>query len=1023
VSADSAAEGTTFLLVRQSVRRPAADLLLSAGGRSSRWRAFIGHRQRRHYPNDCPRPVRRRESLGAGLAVGDNGFVIAGTPVGSFELVGRERETRELKRFVEQLPDGERFALVRGEPGFGKTTIWRDVVAAAEAAGIRVLAIRCAQVEMPLALGGLCDLLEGAFDEIADELARPQSGAIAAALGVEDPPLAASDGLVLPRAVVAGLRLLATRAPLLVAIDDVQWLDAGSRRVLAFALRRLGGLPFGVLATLRGGAGVPDPLDLAEAIDRGSFVELEVGGLSPGALQHLVRSRLAVRLPRPTSRRLHVASGGNPMFALEFAHLLAEREPVPGAEPLPIPPSLRELVRVRVARFPDEIRPLLDLVATLERPTRHVMTSAFGDGAADQLLADAERAEAVALGTDGVVRFTHPLLAATVYADATPERRRALHAQAADLMTDLEARAGHLALAAAGPDHAVAAVLDEAGQRASARGSPDAAAEFAERAWLLTPSSLSAERTRRALVLARYLMDAAQVSRAIATLDQLLAGAVMGLDRAEALQLRATDEQDGIVAIALLENALEHSAEDRAVRARILGHLAYGIAFWLGDPRSGELRAREAVALAEELGDPFVLDSTLRTLAEIAALRGRPYADLLERAMALAADPHESSAGSSRSVMGLLCCWSGDLARARELLEEELEPATRHGEKRRAFVLLRLAEAEWRAGDLDAAERNTAEPAEIFLDGGDPWGSAQVLTTQAVLAAVRGREAESRRLVNEAISRESDHGIKHQAIANRWVLGFLELSLDQPERAYELLGSLPDELEALGVGEPGLIPVVPDVVEALVALGRLEVAETMVRRFEEQAAALQHRWAIPAAHRCRALILLGRGEAQAALVSAEEAVAGFALVGFPLDRGRSLLVAGDALRRLGERRRAADKFREAATVFSRLGAALWLERAGRELRRANPRPRKDRALTGSESRVAVLVASGLTNKEVAGQLFTTVSTVKRISRGSTGRQGSARGPSSRVASPPASFTSTTASTVWVSHDAERMPRP
>jgi hypothetical protein len=107
------------------------------------------------------------------------------------------------------------------------------------------------------------------------------------------------------------------------------------------------------------------------------------------------------------------------------------------------------------------------------------------------------------------------------------------------------------------------------------------------------------------------------------------------------------------------------------VRARILGHLAYGIAFWRGDPRSGELRAREAVALAEELGDPLVLDSTLRTLAEIASLRGRPYADVLERAMALAADSHESSAGSSRSVMGLLCCWGGDLARARELLEEE----------------------------------------------------------------------------------------------------------------------------------------------------------------------------------------------------------------------------------------------------------------------------------------------------------------------------------------------------------------
>jgi DNA-binding CsgD family transcriptional regulator/tetratricopeptide (TPR) repeat protein len=910
------------------------------------------------------------------MAVGDNGRVITGAPVGFLELIGRERETRELRRFVELLPDRARSALVRGEPGFGKTMIWRDAVAAAEAAGVKVLAIRCAQVEMPMALGALSDLLEGAFGDIADELAGPQRRAMAAALGVEDPPPVVTDGLALPRAVVAGLRLLAERAPLLVAIDDVQWLDAGSRRVLAFALRRVGGLPFGVLVTLRGGAGVPDPLDLAEAFGPESFAELEVGGLSPGALQHLVRSRVAVRLPRPTLRRLHEASGGNPMFALEFARLVAERELLPGTDPLPMPPSLRELVRGRVSRFPGEIRPLLELVATLERPTRRNLTSAFGIDAADQLLADAERAEAVALEADGAVRFAHPLFASTVYADATPRRRRELHAQAAGLMTDLEERAGHLAGAAAGPDDAVAAVLDEAGQRASARGSPDAAAEFAERAWLLTPSSLSRERTRRALVRARYLIDAAQVSRAIATLDELLAGDVMGLDRAEALQLRATVEHDGASAIALLESAFEHAADDQAVRARILAHLAYGIAFWCGDPRSGEVRAREALALAEESDDLVVLDGTLRTLAEIASLRGRPYADVLERAMALAADPHESSAGSSRSVMGLLCCRSGDLARARELLEEELEAATQHGEKRRAFVLLRLAEVEWRAGDLDAAERHTAEPAEIFLDGGDAWGSAQVLTTQALLAAIRGRGAESRRLVSEAISCESDHGVKHQAIANRWVLGFLELSLDQPDRAYELLGPLPDGLEALGVVEPGLIPVMPDVVEALVALGRLEVAETMASSFEEQAAALQHRWAVPAALRCRALVLLGRGEAEDALVSAGEAAAGFAVAGFPLDRGRALLVAGDALRRLGERRRAAEKLREAATVFSQVGAGLWLERAERELRRANPRPRKDRVLTRSESRVAALVASGLTNKEVAGHLFTTVSTVE-----------------------------------------------
>ena len=153
----------------------------------------------------------------------------------------------------------------------------------------------------------------------------------------------------------------------------------------------------------------------------------------------------------------------------------------------------------------------------------------------------------------------------------------------------------------------------------------------------------------------------------------------------------------------------------------------------------------------------------------------------MARAVALDADPPESAAGSSRSVLGALHTWSGDLRAARDLLEQELEPATRHGEKRRAFVLLRLAEVDWRAGDLDAAERHVEEPAEIFLDGGDAWGFAQVLTIQALVAAIRGREEDCRRLVDEAISLERGHGIKQKAIANRWVLG--PRALARPARA------------------------------------------------------------------------------------------------------------------------------------------------------------------------------------------------------------------------------------------------
>ena len=178
------------------------------------------------------------------------------------------------------------------------------------------------------------------------------------------------------------------------------------------------------------------------------------------------------------------------------------------------------------------------------------------------------------------------------------------------------------------------------------------------------------------------------------------------------------------------------------------------------------------------------------------------------------------------------------------------------------------------------------------------------------------------------------------------------------------------------MAEPGWQPMLPDVVEALVAVGRLDEAQGVLQQLEQQAAALEHRWATPAALRCRALVLLAHERADEAAAAAEQAAAAFAEIGFPLDRARSLLVAGAAKRRAGQRRQAADSLASAIEILNELGAPLWLERAEDELRRASPRPRRDRELTSAERRVAALVAEGMTNREVAAQLFTTVATVE-----------------------------------------------
>jgi DNA-binding NarL/FixJ family response regulator len=170
--------------------------------------------------------------------------------------------------------------------------------------------------------------------------------------------------------------------------------------------------------------------------------------------------------------------------------------------------------------------------------------------------------------------------------------------------------------------------------------------------------------------------------------------------------------------------------------------------------------------------------------------------------------------------------------------------------------------------------------------------------------------------------------------------------------------------------------VLPDLIESIVALDRADDAKPLIGRLDA-AAAGGHRWAAPAAQRARALLCLARRDTEEAAALAAAAAQGFATTGMQFDHARALLVAGNALRRAGQRRQAAEPLTEAARIFAQLPAPLWLEQADRELRRASPRPGRDRdELTAAEARVAALVAAGRKNKEIAAELYTTVGTVE-----------------------------------------------
>jgi predicted ATPase len=232
-----------------------------------------------------------------------------------WRLVGRDNEAARLRAFLDGLAGGPSALLVEGDAGIGKTALWEATVELA--AGPRVLRARCAEAESGLAYGGLADLLGRAADTAPPGLPSPQRQALEVVLGRADPGPEAVEPQLVGRAALAVLEALAAASAVLIAIDDVQWLDPASTRTLAFALRRLPAVPVGVLLTRRGSGGAL-PLGLDDALPKERRERLLVGPLDRDDLELLVETRLGEPLPRALRRRVVAAAGGNPLFALEL---------------------------------------------------------------------------------------------------------------------------------------------------------------------------------------------------------------------------------------------------------------------------------------------------------------------------------------------------------------------------------------------------------------------------------------------------------------------------------------------------------------------------------------------------------------------------------------------------------------------------------------------------------------------------------------------------------------------------------
>jgi len=886
--------------------------------------------------------------------------------VAAIDLVGRESESQAVRDALANGPAAGALVL-EGAAGVGKTVLWEAGLAHATALGKRVVSARPGEAETGLSHAALGDLLGPLLDELRALLPGPQGDALDVALLRVEP----AEAVVEPRAVAAAtltaLRLTARQGPVLLAIDDAQWLDDASESALRFALRRLRNEQVRVFATLRDEAGTPgsDFVGMpGECVRR-----LLLGPLDEDALRHIIVRELGHALPVPAMARLVSAAGGNPFYARELARAASRQGAVDGDE-LPLPADLAALLRDRLGSLPPGTRKALATVAALGQPTIAAVAAAVDEADLDPAF------EAGVLREDhAVVRFDHPLLAAAAYNGLPPARRRAVHRRLADLSRDAEERARHLAVAATRPEASVAAAIEEGAAAAAARGAPAAAAELFEAAARQEPDPERAV-TRR-LAAAEHHIAAGNGRRATALLRELSESLPPGPLRARALVLRADLAGSLEETLDGARQAVEEAGEDGPTRARAL--FIAGLTLSVAN-RYGE--AVEWFHAASELLDS-VPDRTLRIhvlgeLADIEVWTGLEggFERLREAAALEGDDLAPDAAWGPTTLLGRALVYVDDLAAARPVLEERYQRALAAAdEDSRAILCLHLTELECRAGRLGAARRYAEEGLGVYEASWGDQGQRSLSYARLLAAAHEGDVDLARELGEQGLERCREQGDELFELHHLCALGFLELSLGDPAAAWQWLGEVPERVEACGIRDPGIFLCHAESGEALIGLGRLDDAEGRLAALEARGRSLDRPRALATAARGQALLAATRGDLDGALAHLDDALVHHERLQVPLERARTLLVLGAVQRRAKRKAAARSALEGSLAIAQRIGARLWVERARAELRRVGGRSRSH-GLTPTESRVAALVAEGRTNREVADALFVTVRTVE-----------------------------------------------
>ena len=574
------------------------------------------------------------------------------------------------------------------------------------------------------------------------------------------------------------------------------------------------------------------------------------------------------------------------------------------------------------------------------------------------------------------MRFAHPLLARGVYAEATAAQRRSMHHRLAGVIDEPELRARHLALAATQHDPHTLEALDRAAESAHRRGAPAAAADLLDLA-----IGLGGDIPERRIRLAAHCFDGGEPARAKALLEDVIDRMPSGPLRAHAHHTLAIVHfiDDGFVeAVQLLERSLSEDDPDPAMRVQLLIALSHAL-YNTGEPVDAWSRAEEAVTHAEELGVPGLLSQALGVRAMLHFLRGDGIDEAsLARSLELE-DPESPAPAALRPSVehALLLGWTGELDPAYERMQTIARRCIERGEESDLiFIYFQVAlNRIWR-GDFAAARRVAADTDEVARHLGGDFPIMLSLVIRAWIAAYEGNEDEARRIIADAIAASRRSGTPWHEEFSLTALGFLETSLGNHSAALQTLEPMLSRFGPASLTEVFAAAFLPDAIEALIELGRVDDAEPLVAVLEKNGQDRDRAWMRAVGARGRAMVAAARGEMETAVAAVASAMSEHDQLPMPFERARTQLLFGQLANLRRQQDAAALAVRDALSTFEELGTPLWANRARAEQTRVGITSQTTDGLTTAEQRVAELAASGMTNRDVAGVLFISPKTVE-----------------------------------------------